>query len=108
MIWFSEMDYFSQIWNPKTIGLRQILDLGDFPRKLVFWGLIWSNSTKKIVTGRKKKVFFGQIDYTLLISKFNKGICFPLCVIDIFSKYEWVIPLKDKKAVELLMLFKQF
>ena len=32
-----------------------------------------------------------------LISKFNKGIHFLLCVIDIFSKYAWVIPLKDKK-----------
>ena len=32
-----------------------------------------------------------------LISKFNKGICFSSCVIDIFSKYAWVIPLKDKK-----------
>ena len=41
-----------------------------------------------------------------LISKFNKGICFLLCVIDIFSKYAWVIPLKDKKAIQLLMLFK--
>ena len=34
-----------------------------------------------------------------LIRKFNKRICFLLCVIDIFSKYAWVIPLKDKKGV---------
>ena len=32
-----------------------------------------------------------------LISKYNKGINFLLCVIDIFSKYVWVVPLKDKK-----------
>ena len=32
-----------------------------------------------------------------LISKFNKEILFLLCFIDIFSKYTWVIPLKDKK-----------
>ena len=32
-----------------------------------------------------------------LLSKFNKGIRFLLCVIDIFSKYAWVILLKDKK-----------
>ena len=29
-----------------------------------------------------------------LISKFNKGIRFLLCVIDIYSKYAWVVPLK--------------
>ena len=31
----------------------------------------------------------------LLISKFDKGILFLLCAIDIFSKYAWVISLKD-------------
>ena len=33
-----------------------------------------------------------------LLSKYNKGIRFLLCVIDIFSKYAWVVPLKDKKG----------
>ena len=32
-----------------------------------------------------------------LISKFNKGIRFLLCVIDIFNNYAWVILLIDKK-----------
>ena len=36
-----------------------------------------------------------------LISKFNKGIRFLLCVIDIFSKHAWVIPLKDKKDITI-------
>ena len=31
-----------------------------------------------------------------LISKFNKGFRFLFCVIDISSKYAWIIPLKDK------------
>ena len=35
------------------------------------------------------------------ISKFNKGIRFLFCVIDIFSKYAWVIPLKDKKGITI-------
>ena len=34
-----------------------------------------------------------------LISRFNKKFRFLLCVIDIFSKYAWVVPLKDKKGV---------
>ena len=32
-----------------------------------------------------------------LISNFNKGFRFLLCVIDIYSKYAWVISLKVKK-----------
>ena len=34
---------------------------------------------------------------TQLISKFNKGIHFLLCVTDIFSKYAWDIHLEDYK-----------
>ena len=34
-----------------------------------------------------------------LISKFNKEFRFLLCVFDIFSKYAWVIPLKDKNSI---------
>ena len=42
-----------------------------------------------------------------LISKFNKGFRFLLCVIDIFSKYAWVIPLKDKKGVSIVDTFQK-
>ena len=34
-----------------------------------------------------------------LMSKFNNGFSFLLCVIDIYSKYAWVIPLNDKKII---------
>ena len=34
-----------------------------------------------------------------LISKFKKGFRFLLCVIDIYSIYAWVFPLKDKKGI---------
>ena len=42
-----------------------------------------------------------------LISKFNKGFRFSLCVIDIFSKYAWVIPLKDKKGISIVNAFQK-
>ena len=41
-----------------------------------------------------------------LTSKFNKGFRFLLCVIDIFSKYAWVVPLKDKKSVTKFNAFQ--
>ena len=42
-----------------------------------------------------------------LISKFNKAFRFLLCVIDIFSKYAWVFPLKDKKGVSIVDVFQR-
>ena len=41
-----------------------------------------------------------------LISEFNKGIRFLLCVIHIFSKYPRVVPLKDKKCVTIVNAFQ--
>ena len=41
-----------------------------------------------------------------LISRYNKGIRFLLCVIDIFSKYAWVVHLKDKKGVSIVAAFQ--
>ena len=31
------------------------------------------------------------------LSKYNEGIKYLLCAIDLFSKYVWVVPLKDKR-----------
>ena len=41
-----------------------------------------------------------------LLSKYNKGIRFLLRVIDIFSKYAWVVPLKDKKGISIVKAFQ--
>ena len=44
--------------------------------------------------------------YIELISKFNEGFRFFLCVIDISTKYAWVVPLKDKKGVSTVNAFQ--
>ena len=42
------------------------------------------------------------------ISKINMRIYFLLCVTDIYSKYAWVIPLKDKKEITIANAFQSF
>ena len=41
------------------------------------------------------------------MSKFNKEFRFLLCVIDIYSKYAWVIPLKDKERITITNAFRK-
>ena len=41
-----------------------------------------------------------------LISKYNKVIRYLLCVIDFFSKYAFVVPLKDKKGTTIANAFR--
>ena len=42
-----------------------------------------------------------------LISKFDKEFRFLSCIIDIFSKYAWVVPLKDKKGITIINAFQK-
>ena len=61
---------------------------------------------------KKRKVYSAFIwgaDLTdmQLINQFNKGVRFLLCVIDIFSKYSWVVPLKDEKGVNIVNIFQK-
>ena len=61
---------------------------------------------KKNVYLRFKDNIWG--DYLAdLINKFNKRFRFLLCVIDIFGKYAWVAPLKDKKGITITNAFQK-
>ena len=63
---------------------------------------------------KKREVYFSFKDNILgvdlahmqLISKYNKRIRYLLCVIDLFSKYAWGVPLKDKKGVSIVNVFQ--
>ena len=35
------------------------------------------------------------------LSEYNKGIKYLLCAFDLFSKYAWVVPLKDKRGISI-------
>ena len=54
---------------------------------------------EKVHSSFKNNIWGADLADMQLISKFNEGFRFLLCVIDIFSKYAWVIPLKDKKKL---------
>ena len=40
-------------------------------------------------------------------SKWNKGYRYLLMVLDVFSKYGWIVPLKDKKGETVAEAFKK-
>ena len=40
-------------------------------------------------------------------SKYNKGIKYLLCAIGLFSKYVWIVHLKDKKGTSIFNAFQK-
>ena len=58
---------------------------------------------RKVYSSFKDNICGVDLADMRLLSKFNKGI---RCVIDIFSKYAFVVPLKDKKGVSIVNTFQ--
>ena len=70
---------------------------------------ITRNFEKRTVYSRfKDNIWEADLADMQLISKFNKEFRFLLCVIDIFSKYAWVVPLKDKRGFSTTVAFQKF
>ena len=63
---------------------------------------------RKIYSAFKDNIWAADLADIQLISKFNKGFRFLLCAIDTFSKYSWVVSLKDKKDVSIVNAFQKF
>ena len=61
---------------------------------------------RKVHTAFKDNIWGADLADMQLLNKYNKGIRFLLRVIDIFSKYAWVVPLKDKKGVSIVAAFQ--
>ena len=66
---------------------------------------------RKIVVNHIDEIFAADLVEMQKFAKLNKGYRYLLTCIDIFSKFAWVIPLKDKKGITiknaLQKIFKQ-
>ena len=61
---------------------------------------------RKVYSSFKDNIWGAHLADMQLLSKFNKGIKYLLCVIDLFSKYAFVVPLKDKKGISIVNVFQ--
>ena len=62
---------------------------------------------RKVYSSFKDNIWAADLADMQSISKLNKIFRSLLCVIDIFSKYAWVVPLKDKKCVTIANAFQK-
>ena len=62
---------------------------------------------RKVCSSFKDKIWGAVLADMQLISKFNKGFRFLLRVIDIYSKYAWVVPLENKRGTTVTNIFQK-
>ena len=82
--------------------IKQNLQLAEESHKPI----IKNFKKRTVYSGFKDNTWGAYLADMQLISKLNEGFRFLLFVTDIFSKYAWVVPMKDKKGVALLTHFK--
>ena len=62
---------------------------------------------RKVYSSYRDNIWGVDLADMQLLSKFNKAFRFLLCLIDISSKYAWLIPLKDKKGISIVNAFQK-
>ena len=77
----------------KGSGLKENRQLANQLHKPI----IKNFKRRKVYSSFKHNIWGVDLADKQLTSKYNKGIRYLLCVIDLFSKYAWVVPLKDIK-----------
>ena len=60
---------------------------------------------RKLYSQFKYNIWGIDLAGTQSLSKKNKGIKYLLCALDLFSKYAFVAPLKDKKGISIVNAF---
>ena len=114
--------------NPKYDGYQRSLAsmvYKFFDKKSVGSGINTINSSSSILADEPHKPIIREFDKRKVYSQFkdniwgvdladmqslsrkNKGIKYLLCAIDLYSKYAFVIPLKDKKRISIVNAFNK-
>ena len=62
---------------------------------------------RKVYSSFKDNIWGTDLGDMQLISQYDKRFLFLLYVTDIFSKYTWVAPLKDKKCITIIDAFQK-
>ena len=61
--------------------------------------------TRKVIVNHIDEIWSADLVFMDKLSKWNKGFKYLSTVIDVFSKFAWVVPLKDKKGSSITTAF---
>ena len=99
----------SMVWKFFDKRSKSVLGSGVNHKKLadeLHKLIIRKFKRRKVYSSFKDKIWGVDLADMTLISKFNKGIKYLLCFIDLFKRYAWVVSLKDKKGATIVNRFQ--
>ena len=93
--------FFDKMSNGSALANKENIQLANEFHKPI----IRKFNKRKVYSSFKDNILGVDLADMQLLRKFNKGFRFLLCVVYIFSKYAWVVPLKEKKGVSIINAF---
>ena len=96
-VWFTNF-LIKSLWVKPSSSI-----LADEPHKSV----IKKFEKRKVYSQFKDNIWGVDLVDMQSLSRKNKGIKYVLCAIDLFSKYAFVVPLKDKKGISIVNAFNK-
>ena len=91
----------------KTISGKGTKEVNKILAEELHTPVIRKFNKTKVYSQFKDNIWGVDLADTRLLSKKNKGIKYLLCAIDLFSKYAFVVPLKDKKGISIINAFNK-
>ena len=91
----------SMVWKFFNERSKKVLGSGIENKQLaneLHKTIIRNFKRRKVYSSFKNNIWSVDLADMSLISKFNKEIKYLLCTIDLFSRYSWVVGLKDEKG----------
>ena len=100
-------EFFNERTKRSRINNKENLPVNSQLAKELHKPIIKNFKRRKVYSSFKDNIWDDDLADMQLISKYNKGIRYLLCAIDLFSRYAWVISLKNKKGESIVEGFKK-
>ena len=100
--------FFNERTKGSRINIKENLLVNPQLAEELHKPIIKNFKRRKVYSSFKDNIWGVDLADMQLISKYiSKGIRYLLCVIDLFSRYAWVIPLENKKGESIVDRFKK-
>ena len=96
-----------KIFNKKSKGSGIVNEPNYQLAKELHKPIIRKFKKRKLYSSFRNNIWGVDLADVQSLSKYNKGIKYLLCATDLFSKYAWVISIKEKKGTSIVNAFKK-
>ena len=96
---------FYKFYDKKSSGSGMVNEPNYQLANELYKPIIRKKILKKVYSSFKDNILGVDLADMQSLSKYNKAIKYLLCAIDLLSKYDWVVPKKDKNGTSIVNPF---